>query len=359
MGTDACGCGGGSSAPRRASAPLIGTTPDDPLRGPGSTRLIPALDTSLTWRDLVGGWLVRWGVGRMRYRVEPGLYRVGQPGRHSPVLVTANYKLSVDVVRSALAGLDVWLLVLDTHGVNVWCAAGKGTFGTAELVRRIQETNLADVVDHRRIILPQLGAVGVAAHEVKPATGFSVGYGPVLARDIPAYLADRMRATPAMRRVPFRWTNRLVLAPMELAGAAKPALGILLALVALDVIRHGHVSAHAFTGFLPYLGAILVGGVMAPLLLPWLPSRSFALKGACLGLLWAAGWLWLAPTGLLDGASVILITTAIVSFMTLTFTGATTFTTLSGVRLEMRYAVPALITTAGAGILFAVLGIIR
>jgi acetyl-CoA decarbonylase/synthase complex subunit gamma len=98
---------------------------------------------------------------------------------------------------------------------------------------------------------------------------------------------------------------------------------------------------------------------MAPLLLPWLPSRSFALKGACLGLLWAAAWLWLAPTGLLDGASVTLLTTAIISFMTLTFTGATTFTTLSGVRLEMRYAVPALMTTAGAGILFAVLAMIR
>jgi len=85
--------------------------------------------------------------------------------------------------------MNVWLLVLDTKGVNVWCAAGKGTFGTDELVRSIQAANLKQVVRHRDLVLPQLGATGVAAHEVKRATGFSVHYGPVRARDIQAYLA--------------------------------------------------------------------------------------------------------------------------------------------------------------------------
>ena len=108
--------------------------------------VIRALSTAITWRDVLGGWGVRWGFRRMRYLVAPGLYRIGQPEADSPVLVTANYKLTVDTVRHSLTGLNVWLLVLDTKGVNVWCAAGKGTFGTEELIRRIQGTRLAGVV---------------------------------------------------------------------------------------------------------------------------------------------------------------------------------------------------------------------
>ena len=96
----------------------------------------------LTWRDRVAHWKARWGMGRMHMSVTPGLYRLGAPDRQAPVFVTANYKLSFDALRSNLAGLDAWILVLDTKGVNVWCAAGKGTFGTEELVRRVRQTEL-------------------------------------------------------------------------------------------------------------------------------------------------------------------------------------------------------------------------
>lgn len=285
----------------------------------------------------------------MRYRIAPGLYRVGEPDSRSPVLVTANYKLSVDAVRRQLAGLDVWLLVLDTQGVNVWCAAGKGTFGTEELARRIEATGLGRVVEHRTLILPQLGAVGVAAHEVKRATGFLVRYGPVRARDIRAYLAAGKRATPAMRRVTFGWKERLVVAPTELVGAWKLALGILAALVILDVLRHGAVTAHVAADFTPFLGAIVTGGVLVPLLLPWLPSRAFSLKGAAAGALAAAAAaLWL-PMGRLETAGTALLMTAIVSYMALNFTGTTTFTTNAGARLEVRRALPPIAAAAGVG----------
>jgi CO dehydrogenase/acetyl-CoA synthase delta subunit len=185
---------------------------------------IQALSTAITWRDVLGGWGVRWGFRRMDYLIAPGLYWIGHPDSDSPVLVTANYKLTIDTVRRSLIGLNVWLLVLDTKGVNVWCAAGKGTFGTAELIRSIHATSLAGIVRHRRLVLPQLGAVGVAAHEVKRATGFAVHYGPVRASDIPAYLTAGMRATQAMRRVSFGWKDRLTVAPMEIVGAFKPRM---------------------------------------------------------------------------------------------------------------------------------------
>lgn len=94
-------------------------------------------DSVITFSDRLGAWKARWGIGRMNYRVEPGLYRLGKPDRRSPVFVSANYKMSFDILRSSLAGRDCWILVLDTKGINVWCAAGKGTFGPMELMGRI------------------------------------------------------------------------------------------------------------------------------------------------------------------------------------------------------------------------------
>jgi hypothetical protein len=309
----------------------------------------PILSTRLTWRDVLGGWRVRWGFGRMRYRLEPGLYRIGQPGGESPVLVTANYKLTVDALRRHLSGLDAWLLVLDTKGINVWCAAGKGTFGTAELVRSVAATGLKRVVTHRRLIVPQLGATGVAAHEVKRLTGFQVRYGPVLARDVPAYLAAGQVATPAMRRVPFGWRERLVVVPVEIVRTLRPGLAVLLALALLDVAHHGRLTPHVVVDALPFAGAVLTGGLLVPLLLPWLPFRAFVLKGALAGALCAAAAVWLLPMGRVEAAGTVLLILAITSFMAMSFTGSTTFTTPAGARLEVRRGLPAILASVAVG----------
>jgi hypothetical protein len=311
--------------------------------------IIGSLSTQITSRDVLGGWKVRWGIGRMRYRVEPGLYRIGQPDTNSPVLVTANYKLTVDRVRKELVGMNVWLLVLDTKGVNVWCAAGKGTFGTNELIGRIHAANLKEVVGHRDLVLPQLGATGVAAHEVKRATGFSVHYGPVRACDIKAYLAAGMKATPAMRRVTFTWRERIVLAPVEIVGQFKLALVALVVLAVLDVIRHHRLTPHLATDFLPFVAAILTGGLLVPVLLPWLPFRYFALKGTVAGVLLAAILLVLLPMGLTEAAGVVLLVVAITSYIAMMFTGSTTFTTQAGAKLEVRRALPPILVSAAAG----------
>jgi len=127
--------------------------------------------------------MARLGYHRFSHLVEPGLYSLGSPSPVSPVFVTANYTLSFDALRTSIKGIDAYILVLDTKGINVWCAAGKGTFGTAEVIGRVQEAELAQVVSHRRLILPQLGAPGVSAHEVQKQTGFRVDYGPVRAAE--------------------------------------------------------------------------------------------------------------------------------------------------------------------------------
>jgi len=149
---------------------------------------IPRVTTDLDLADRVGSMKARWTWGRMKYRVAPGLYAVGNATSGSPVFVSANYKMSFDRLRRELGSIDSWIMVIDTRGINVWCAAGKGTFGTDEIAARVQLVRLKEIVSHRRLILPQLGAPGVAAHEVRKRCGFKVVYGPVRAEDISAYL---------------------------------------------------------------------------------------------------------------------------------------------------------------------------
>lgn len=114
-------------------------------------------DSIITSANRWDHFLARFGWRRSHHRVKPGLYKLGDPIQESLVFVSANYTLSFDVLRSSLKGIDCYILVLDTKGINVWCAAGKGTFDTLELVHRIEMTKLFEVVKHHTIILPQLG----------------------------------------------------------------------------------------------------------------------------------------------------------------------------------------------------------
>lgn len=328
---------------------------------------VPRASTALRRGDRLGGWKVRWGVGRMRYTVGPGLYAVGNPTADSPVLVSANYKLSFDGLRSQLAGLDAWILVLDTCGVNVWCAAGKGTFGTEEVVRRIEATRLAEVVSHRVLVVPQLGGPGVAAHQVKRRSGFRVEYGPVRAADLPAFLAADMRAAPEMRRVRFGLRDRVAVIPVELVMSVKYAVAIAAGLLILAGLgAEGYAWSRVVGEGVLSAGLILAtwaaSTVLTPVLLPWLPGRALSAKGAWLGLVLLAGLFAYAcfRPGLTERLSnpvawCLLIPT-LASFTAMNFTGATTYTSLSGVRREMRVAVPIQATAALLGVTLWLIG---
>ncbi len=317
----------------------------------GSDAKFETVSTRLTFKDRLGGWKVRWGIGRMRYTVKPGLYAVGTPDGESPVLVSANYKLTFDALRKELTGLNCWLLILDTKGVNVWCAAGKGTFGTNELVNRIKRTGLSKAVTHRRLILPQLGAVGVSAHEVMQRSGFSVSYGPVRAHDFKAYLDAGCKATEEMRTVQFTTLDRLVLTPIEFTTAAKKSLllfGVLF-LLNLFVARPFGVS-----DVVAYIGAVVVGAVMTPVLLPWIPGTAFAWKGWLLGIVWAlcTVWLngWLTAQSWMLAAGYIFALPPVSAYLAMNFTGSSTYTSFSGVTKEMKTAIPFMAVSVGVGI---------
>ena len=347
-GTSAVDCCGGVKIEKHIPVDVIGVV---------ETKIgdIPVVGTKLSFKDTLGSWRMRWGFGRYGYSIEPGIYAVGKPGNTSPVFVTANYKMSFDRVRKELPWIDCFILVLDTKGINVWCAAGKGTFGTEELIKRITTVELGKIVKHKIIILPQLGAPGVAAHIVRKKTGFSAVYGPVRAKDIPLFMRKGMKTGEKMSRIDFPFKERIVLAPMELVGSYKILAGALLLLIAVNLLVTGRISPRLFPEFLPYIGAVFVGAVLVPALLPVLPGRPFALKGWTAGLVYVAliGNLFYPGTG--NYLVWLLILPAITSFIGLNFTGCSTYTSLSGVLKEMRFAIPTIILLTIAGIIIRLL----
>ncbi len=323
----------------------------------GKVWQVPA---ELTTADKFGIFRCRTSAYRNDYKVEPGLYAIGQPGGASDIIVTANYKYSFDVVRRALKGMSAWILVLNTKGINVWCAAGKGTFGTAELIKRMQLAQLDKLSERKTIILPQLGAVGISAHEVRKATGFKVVYGPVHAKDLRAFISAGHKATKEMRTMEFPITSRMALVPMEVIPMLKKyPFFALIVLLAFGLEPSGILFKNAIGGGLPFLafglGSIFTGAALTPALLPFIPTRSFAVKG------WITG---VVGTGLLMSAfphfNTILLGITLLffpvasSYIALQFTGSTTFTGMSGVNKELKTSIPIYLFSVAVSVLLLI-----
>jgi hypothetical protein len=299
---------------------------------------ISSTTSTLTCADHRDHLLARIGFRRMGHLVRPGLYKLGNPTPESMAFVSANYTLSFDALRPSLAGYDAYILVIDTKGINVWCAAGKGTFGTDEIVSRIQKTELEKIVSHRRIIVPQLGAPGVSAHEVAQKSGFTVRYGPVRAADLPLYLKD-YAATPKMREITFPLKDRIVLIPVELIYVLKYAI---VAILVSGIFGYWDLA-------LRILIAAIAGTVLFPVVMPYLPTKDFSTKGFILGwiiFLPLAAWTFLSLNGDLFirigmVLAEILVFPAIIAYLALNFTGSTPFASRSGVKKEIyRYIRP-------------------
>jgi hypothetical protein len=111
------------------------------------------------------------------------------------------------------------------------------------------------------------------------------------------------------------------------------------------------------------VAVVLAGTVLFPILLPWIPSHDFSSKGFLLGLLAALpfalsvifrhpDWTWWRQAG--QALEFLLAMPAATAFLTLNFTGSTTFTSRSGVRREIFSYIPAMAWTFGTGLLLAI-----
>lgn len=307
---------------------------------------MPQVATTPNRRDIWGTVGARIGIIRSRYTVTPGLYAVGNPTPHAPVLVTANYKLTFDALRHTLSNIDAWMLVVDTRGINVWCAAGKGTFSTQEVIDSVRRYRLNEVVCHRELILPQLAATGVSAHEVKKGCGWSVLWGPIRSADLPRFLQENNIADKAMREVTFTLKERLILIPVELFLLGKPLLvclilGLVISGIGPDIFSLTMALHRGLLFMAATALGILGGGVVTPILLPWLPCRQFWIKGLwtaipMLACLYPSG----SPLPLQEQVALALWIMILSSYLAMNFTGSTPFTSISGVEREMRRGLP-------------------
>jgi hypothetical protein len=304
---------------------------------------IPVIKRTYEFKDKLGTIMVRCGLHRMNYHFPAGLYLIGEQAPNLPVLVSCNYKLTLDKLRTSLKGKGYWLLILDTKGVNVWCAAGKGTFGTEELIFQLTKWRVKTALKVKEVILPQLGASRMTPHIVQKLTGLKVNYGPIRAEDIDAYLANKRVATETQRTVTFTWKERLVLTPIEFLMSLRYVVAIYPFMVLWNYLnfRQGLSLVAPVFQTLPWLLMLFTGAVLFPLALPALPTKGFSTKGAILGLpavaLVLTNWEWFAlGNDPLQWTAWSIGYLLCIGYLALNFTGSTTFTPLSGVAYEVK-----------------------
>ena len=256
--------------------------------------------------------------------------------------MTANYKLSFDTLRQELPGLNCWILVVDTRGINVWCAGGKGTFSSEEVAFQVQKAKIESIVTHKKLILPQLSANGVALHKLKELCGFRGEFGPIKASDIKEFLSAG-KSTEKMQTVTFNIAERAVLIPLEICILWKQLLFVTLFCFIISGISGDFYNIDQAltrgTGLtLATLIAIFSGAVVTPLLLPWIPVRQFWIKGVITGGITSVLFtgLLIETVSTLDSLAIIIWVLGCSSYLAMNFTGSTVFTSLSGVEKEMR-----------------------
>ncbi|MBI4832631.1 MAG: hypothetical protein HY801_13985, partial [Candidatus Lindowbacteria bacterium] len=283
------------------------------------------------WNETAGNILSYLTLAFRSVPIQTGLYKFGNPTKDSPVFVTANYLLTFMSVKKHLKDIDCYLLVIDTRGINVWCAAGEGNFSAEEIHNSLRATRAGETVDHRKLILPKLSANGVRYRDIKRLSGWDAVFGPVYARDIPEYLTAGAVKSDDMERVRFDFPQRLhVSVPFALFVTFWLVLPLL-------------VFRHLYSPAIPLIG--LSVGLVFPAVFYILPTNQFFKKALVLGLLGAVGAsLYLLNAGapvkeLVQWSLVIVFLT---TFIAMDFSGMSPVSNYSKIREEFYVVVPLL-----------------
>ena len=209
-----------------------------------------------------------------------GLRRVGNPNERSPVFLSGNYTLTVQRVLRKLRGCDCYLLVANSRGSNVWCAAGMNEFTEYDVIDVINVSCIRDLVRHRRIIAPVYAAPGIDIRTIKKETGFNIQWGPTHLNDLPRYIANGLKRTHDMFQVKFGLQDRLEQA-LSTAWCYSMTIGLVLIWWPLFFVKVvGIIFAVYLFGFTFY---------------PFLPEevrwrRTIAIAAILMGAMAALGW---------------------------------------------------------------------
>ena len=123
--------------------------------------------------------------------VEAGLRIFGTPNENSPVMFTTNFALTYYTVASDIesAGIDSYLLVVDTEGIAVDSAVAGRKLTADKVAEAVKETKVEERVKHRKIIIP--GKAARLSGEIEEASGWEVLVGPRDSSDIPKFLKEK------------------------------------------------------------------------------------------------------------------------------------------------------------------------
>ena len=239
--------------------------------------VIGRLEHRVTFRTLLLDlWLLFFRIVPPYPKVRTGLYAVGHPDADSPVLVTGNYDLTVRRLVKAIDGkVNVWVLVADSSGINVWCAAGGGHFTAEKVIAAVNSSHLDKVVSHHALVLPQLCANGVDGWRIREETGWGVHWGPARAGDVPTYLAGKRKKSDEMR-----WVKYLLIDRLEMVTGT---LGFYALLILLPVFIFWRPL------FWPITFSVLGLSYFYGIVLPWLPGRDGLYKSIPLTLIAIVG----------------------------------------------------------------------
>ena len=215
--------------------------------------------------------------------VRSGLYRIGNPTPDSPLLLTSNFYMTFKQVVKALRGRHCWLMVEDTEGWNVWCAADARIFSAEKAAALMRAYDVDSLCDHQTIVVPRLG--GRIARRLSELTGWRVIKGPIEARDLPAFIKGGLVTTRPMRSL-----RRYYSLPQRLrVGVLTALVAVLCALPFLFILKE----------FLPFFLAFgLISSFVLAIFHYWIPGRTGVVKELLLGALAFIGLLcWIVVQG--------------------------------------------------------------
>jgi len=127
-------------------------------------------------------------------QMNPGLYRVGTPGKDAPVLMTVNFSLTYFTLQGYLESSRVpcFMLIVDTEGLSVLTAVAAGKLNETLVRDAIKKFGVESEVTHRKLIIP--GYSAPLSGRIEEATGWKVLVGPRDAAEIGDYLHEEWKS---------------------------------------------------------------------------------------------------------------------------------------------------------------------
>jgi len=126
-------------------------------------------------------------------QMNPGLYRVGNPDKNSPVLMTVNFSLTFFTLQGYLESsrIPCYMLIVDTEGLSVLTAVAAGKLSEILVRDSLKKFGVGEEVAHHLLIIP--GYASPLSGRIEEATGWKVLVGPRDAAEIGDFLHEEWK----------------------------------------------------------------------------------------------------------------------------------------------------------------------